>query len=118
MNEVNDSRDDKVEDLERLEVFLIASFDSTSRVVEDRLDRDRSSLVLDEEWSRSFTDEAVDESMPTTDELLDRNESSWDSLEDKEGSSKVVNSFFKTKDRLLWMRVEQTNEFFEATKLG
>ena len=46
LNEVNDSRGNKVETLERLEVFLKAFFDSTSRVVEDELDRDRSSLVL------------------------------------------------------------------------
>ena len=87
-------------------MFLTASFDSASRVVEDRLDRDRSGLVLDNEWGRSFVDEVVDKSTSTTNELLGRDESSWDGLEDKEDSSKVVNSFFETEDRLLWIRVE------------
>ena len=105
MNKDNDGSS-KVEALERLEVFLTGSFDSTSRVVEDRLDWDRSGLVLDDKWGRSFADKVVDKSASTTNELLDRNKSSWDGSEDKEGSSKVVNSFFETKDKLLWIRVE------------
>ena len=54
LNEVDNGRGNKVKALERLEVFLTASFDSTSRVVEDRLDRDRSGLVLDDEWADLF----------------------------------------------------------------
>ena len=49
MNKVDNGRGDKAKALERLEVFLIASFGSTSRIAEDRLDRDRSGLVLNDE---------------------------------------------------------------------
>ena len=59
---------------------------------------------------RSFRDEEVEGRRSTLDELLDRDESRLDGLEGKEGSSKVMNSFFETEDKLGWIEFEWTDE--------
>ena len=76
------------------------SFNSTNRLVEGSLEKDRSSTYSEDKVGRSFESEVVDRRTSNADEILDRDESSLDDLEDEEDSSKVVSSFFETKDAL------------------
>ena len=85
---------------------MITSFDSTNKVVEDRLNENRSSFILEGEEGRSFENKVVDRRRSTLDSSLDRDKSSLCELEGKEGSSKVVNSFFETDEILLWVGEE------------
>ena len=100
LNEVEDDEGDKGEALD--------TFDSTNRVVEDRLDR--SGLGLRGEGDRSFENKVVDEGRSTLDNLLDGDNSRLDDSEGKEDSSGVVNSFFETEWMLLWVGVEWNDE--------
>ena len=60
------------------------------------MEEDRSGLELRDEGSRLFRDEVVDGRRSAIGNLLDINKSSLEDLENKEGPSKVVNSFFET----------------------
>ena len=106
MNEIDNDLDDGVETLDEHEANLVASFDSTNRVVEDRLDEERSGLDLEDGRDRPFRDEKVEGGRSTLDSLLDGDESRLGNLEGKEGYSKVVNSCFETKEMTLLLGVE------------
>ena len=60
LNRVDNNSGDKVQVLGKFEVLLIASFDSTNQIVEDRLDEDRSGLDSKGKGNRSFRDKVVD----------------------------------------------------------
>ena len=102
LNEVHNNLDSEVRTWDKLEA--LGSFDSTDKVVEDYLDKNKSGLDLGGEGDRSFKDEVIDSRKSTACELLDRDSSSFDGSEDKEDSSGEVNSFFQTKYKLDWSR--------------
>ena len=104
-NEVDNDLGDGVETLDEHEVNLVASFNSTNRVVED-IDEERSGLDLEDGRDRPFRDEKVEGGRSTLDSLLDGDESRLGNLEGKEGYSKVVNSCFETKEMTLLLGVE------------
>ena len=81
-----------------------------NRVVDAYFKKNRSSLGLWDEGDRSFENKVVDEGEPALDNLLDRDDFRLDDLEGKEGSSKVVNSFFETEEMTLWVGVEWDDE--------
>ena len=82
-------------------VEALEIFESTNRVVEDRLDR--SGLVWEKKGSRSFEDEEAEGRRSNLDESLDRDNSRFDDLEDKKCPFKEVSSFF---DMLFWAVVD------------
>ena len=90
------SPSDEVEDDSSNEVEALEKFDSTNRVVEDRLGKSGSGLW--DKGGRSFENKVVDKRRSTLDGSLDGDESRLGNLEGKEGSFKVVNSFFETKE--------------------
>ena len=65
------------------------------------MNEDRSSLVLGDEAVRSFQN-ATNGRRFVEDEWLDRKRSTSFEWEGEQDSSKVVNSFFETKDKLEW----------------
>ena len=59
LNEDSDGRCDRVDALEKFEYFLIDSFDSNNRIMEDRLEKNRSILDLRDEGHRSFKEKVA-----------------------------------------------------------
>ena len=104
-DEVINSVWEEVNIWDKLEVSWVTSFASTNRVVGGCLNEDRSSFTLRGEGDRSLKS-AADERRYTEDKLLSKDQSSFHGLESKEGSSKVVSIFFKTKDVLCILAVQ------------
>ena len=83
--------------MRRTRSFLFVFFDYADALVEDIFEKDRHLLDLGDWWCRFF--EVAHWRRSAIDKML--YESSLDDTKDKEGSCKVLNSFFRTEERLL-----------------